>query len=116
MVKDMVEKAVMKWYDTNYNSKPLFAKVKPELTPDTSLSTGKYPWARETGDEIMADYFKRFNVDSSGFDFLIYWPYEKNLLPNFFSSASKKNKNVEPQPLTLYMLIESAKVGRWIFG
>ena len=26
MVKDMVEKTVMEWYDTNYNSKSPFAK------------------------------------------------------------------------------------------
>ena len=64
----------------------------------------------------MADYFKRFNVDSSGFDFLVYWSYENSLILNFFSSASKEDQYIEPQPLTLRMLIESAKAGRWIFG
>ncbi|WP_312455396.1 hypothetical protein [Pseudescherichia sp.] len=49
MIND-IENAVTEWYDTTYNSKPLFAKTKPALTPETSLSTGKYPWARETGD------------------------------------------------------------------
>ncbi|WP_307570318.1 DUF1493 family protein [Pantoea anthophila] len=38
------------------------------LSPETSLSTGKYSWARETGDDIMKDYFSRFNVDDSSFN------------------------------------------------
>nr|WP_320410307.1 hypothetical protein [Candidatus Hamiltonella defensa] len=58
MVKDTMESAVLEWYDKNYNSKPLFSKDKPGLTLETSLSTGKYPCARETGDEIMNDYLR----------------------------------------------------------
>ncbi|WP_320410209.1 hypothetical protein [Candidatus Williamhamiltonella defendens] len=58
MVKDTMENAVLECYDKNYNSKPLFSKDKPELTLETSLSTGKYPCARETGDEIMNDYLR----------------------------------------------------------
>ncbi|QCA05674.1 DUF1493 family protein [Pantoea vagans] len=116
MVKDTMESAVLEWYDNNYNSKPLFAKNKPELTLETSLSTGKYPWARETGDEIMNDYFERFSVDSSEFDFLAYWPYEKGFLPNFLRPKSQKLPDVEPKPLTIHMLVESAKAGRWLFS
>ncbi|KTS18720.1 hypothetical protein RSA31_18450 [Pantoea dispersa] len=110
-----IESAVIEWYETNYNSKPLFTKVKPVLTPETSLNTGKYPWARETGDEIIKDYFQRFDVDSSNFDFLSYWPYEKGILPNFLRPKSQKIQQVEPKPLTLRMLIESAEAGRWLF-
>lgn len=116
MVKDTTESAVLEWYDNNYNSKPLFSRERPELTLETSLSTGKYPWARETGDEIMKDYFERFNVDNSEFDFIAYWPYEKGLLPNFLRPKSHKVPNVEPKPLTLRMLIESAKAGRCLFS
>ncbi|WP_409522235.1 DUF1493 family protein, partial [Pseudescherichia sp.] len=114
MVND-IEKAVTEWYDATYNSKPLFAKNRPGLTPETSLSTGKYPWARETGDEIMKDYFQRFNVDSSRFNFLSYWPYEKGMLPNFLRPTSQRVPEVQPKPLTLQMLIESAKAGRWLY-
>lgn len=59
MVKDSIQDAVFVWYEKYYNVKPLFSKKKPQLTLDTSLSTGKYPWARETGDDILNDYFKR---------------------------------------------------------
>ena len=85
------------------------------MTLDTSLSTGKYPRARETGDEIMNDYFKRFNLKSSEFKFLLYWPYEKGLLPNFLRPLSHKGPEISPKPLTVRMLVESAKAGRWLF-
>lgn len=85
-----MENAVLEWYDNTYNCKPIFSKVKPELTLETSLSTGKYPWARETGDEIMSDYFKRFNVDDSKFDFIAYWPYEKGFCLIFCVLVPKK--------------------------
>lgn len=114
MVND-IENAVTEWYETTYNHKSLFAKTKPVLTLETSLSTGKYAWARETGDEIMKDYFQRFNVDSSRFHFLSYWPYEKGILPNFLRTASQQIPEVQPKPLTLQMLIESAKAGRWLY-
>ncbi|MHB2054107.1 DUF1493 family protein [Pantoea dispersa] len=114
MVSD-IETAVLKWYQENYNARPLFARTQPELSYETSLNTGQYPWARETGDEIMQDYFQRFDVDNSGFDFLIYWPYEKGLLPNFLRPKSQRILDQAPKPLTLLMLIESAKAGRWLY-
>ncbi|EXU75260.1 DUF1493 family protein [Erwinia mallotivora] len=115
MVEDDVEIAVMAWYDKTWNLKPLFARAKPVLTLDTSLSTGKYPWARETGDEIMNDYFSRFNVDKGAFNFLSYWPLEKGFVPNFLRPASLRVPEVEPEPLTMRMLIESSKAGRWLY-
>lgn len=61
-----IESTIFEWYQDYYNSKPLFASTHPELSYETSLNTGQYPWARETGDEIMQDYFQRFDVDNSG--------------------------------------------------
>lgn len=118
MVKDSHEIAVLDWYDRNYNIKPLFCRKKPQVTPETSLSTGDYPWARETGDEIMKDYFAHFNVDDSNFDFdfLKYWPYEKGFIPDFLLPRSQRVEYREPEPLTIGMLIDSAKAGRWLYG
>lgn len=101
MVKILIQDAVFVWYEKYYNVKPLLSKSKPQVTRDTSLSTGKYPWARETGDEIMNDFFKRFNVKSSEFEFLLYWPYEKGLLPNFLRPLSQKVPEISPKPLTV---------------
>lgn len=63
----------------------------------------------------MQDYFQRFNVDSGSFNFLTYWPNEKGLLPNFLRPKSQKVPDVEPKPLTISMLIASAKARKWLF-
>lgn len=115
MVKLLIQDAMFVWYEKYHNDKPFLSKSKPQVTLDTSLSTGKYPWARETGDEIMNDYFKRFNVKNSEFEFLLYWPYGKGLLPNFLRPLSQKVPEISPKPLTVRMLVESAKAGRWLF-
>lgn len=62
----------------------------------------------------MNDYFKRFNLKSSEFKFLLYWPYEKGLLPNFLRPLSHKGPEISPKPLTVSMLLESAKAGCWL--
>lgn len=105
---------VFDWYSERWNLPTLFTKRRP-LTLDTSLTTGQYPWARETGDDIMKDYFSRFAVDDSNFDFLKYWPYEKGLIPNFLRPRSMRVEEKEPEELTIMMLIESAKAGRWLY-
>ncbi|WP_017347445.1 DUF1493 family protein [Pantoea sp. A4] len=115
MVTEPLADELFAWYEENYNHKPLFHRKKPELSLETSLSTGDMPWARETGDEIMKDYFRRFQVDDSHFDFLIYWPYEKGLLPNFLRPKACKVPDVEAKPLTLRMLLASAEAGEWLF-
>ncbi|EHG7817763.1 DUF1493 family protein, partial [Salmonella enterica subsp. enterica serovar Enteritidis] len=52
------------------------------------------------------EYFKRWNVDSEGFDILNY------LNPEYFGS-----KEPDPRkPLTVGMLVESAKTGRWLYS
>ena len=112
---DKISYDVMQWYEEKYNLKPLFAKQKPRLTLETSLSTGKYPWARETGDEIMRDYFSRFQVDEGNFDFLKYWPHGTGFLPNRLRPKAWRVDVREPEPLTIAMLIESAKAGRWLY-
>ena len=105
---------VFDWYDEHWNLPTPFSKKRP-LTLDSSLSTGRYPWARETGDDIMKDYFSRFGVDDTNFDFIKYWPYEKGLIPNFLRPRSLRVEEKEPEELTITMLIESAKAGRWLY-
>lgn len=114
-LKGDIAASVISWYEDNYNLKPLFAKKKPVLTFETSLSTGDYPWARETGDDIMKDYFERFNVDDTDFEFFKYWPPSKGLIPNFLRPKDLKVESRRAEPLTISMLIESAKAGRWLY-
>ncbi|WP_428980753.1 DUF1493 family protein [Erwinia billingiae] len=107
-------KQVFDWYEKHWNLSTPFSKKRP-LTLDTSLSTGRYPWARETGDDIMKDYFSRFDADDTNFDFIKYWLYEKGLIPNFLRTRSMRFEEKEPEELTITMLIESAKAGRWLY-
>ncbi|KFK97548.1 MULTISPECIES: DUF1493 family protein [unclassified Serratia (in: enterobacteria)] len=105
---------VFEWYDSKWNLPTPFSKKRP-LTIDTSLSTGRHPWAREEGDLIMNEFFDKFSVKRAGFDFLKYWPYERGFIPNFLLPKSQRVYYIEPEPLTITMLIESAKAGRWLY-
>ncbi|AIR61366.1 DUF1493 family protein [Cedecea neteri] len=114
---DDVEQQVLNWYQEKWNVRvfPFFRKQRISL--DTSLSTGKYPWSCEDAEEILEDYFTHFNVNKEGFSFIKHWPNEEVFLPlNFLRSKEKKWKWIEPEPLTLRMLVESAKAGYWIYN
>lgn len=111
-----IEKQIMEWYDQNWNVRVFPFFKKPVLTMDTSLSTGKYPWVGEDAVKILDDYFHRFNVDRKNFLFARYWPNEEVFLPlNFLRSRKNKWRWIEPKPLTLKMLVESAKAGYWLY-
>ncbi|TKV11515.1 DUF1493 family protein [Citrobacter sp. wls619] len=103
---------VIAWYDETFNKPSLFFKKRWPVTLDTSLSTGDYVWASETGADIMDAYFAAFNVDCANFDFYKYWPIETFILYAIFTCSRDDD---EPQPLTLRMLAESAKAGKWLY-
>lgn len=113
-LRDEIEIKILDWYDSKWNFPTPFSKKRP-LSPETSLSTGKYPWARETGDDIMKDYFSRFDIDNSSFDLLKYWPVSKGSIPDFIRPRSLCVDEKSAEPLTIAMLIESAKAGRWLY-
>lgn len=119
MVDNMndIESKVVDWYQDNWN-KPVFPFFwkRPVLTPETSLSTGKHPWIADDAMDILDDYFSRFQVNRDNFNFNKYWPNENTFMPlNFLRPKNNKWRWTEPEPLTLNMLIESAKAGRWIY-
>lgn len=103
---------VIEWYSDRFNKPVLFSKKHIPVTLDTSLSTGRYVWASEAGAEIMGEYFQRFNVDPDGFTFEKYWPEETFIL---FALCTCGGDDDEPQPLTLRMLAESARAGKWLY-
>lgn len=115
-VPDNIEQQVLNWYQDNWNGRVFPFFKKPALTLETSLSTGKYPWSDEDATEILEAYFTKFQVDSKNFSFRKYWPNEEVFMPlNFLRSKKHKWKWVEPEPLTLKMLVESAKAGHWLY-
>ncbi|OTA15105.1 hypothetical protein Xvie_03049 [Xenorhabdus vietnamensis] len=115
MVINETEKWVFDWYQKKWNGTYFFSRKPWKLDLSTSLTTGSHPWAWETGEEIMNDYFETFQVDKEGFNILKYWPEEPGWIPNFLLPKSMRIPYIEPEPLTLKMLVESAKAGRWIY-
>jgi hypothetical protein len=103
---------VITWYSERFNKPALFTGKTWPATIDTSLSTGDYVWASETGSDIMNEYFKRFGVARGNFDFYKYWPEETFILYSLFTSGRDDD---EPAPLTLRMLAESARAGIWLY-
>jgi len=63
----------------------------------------------------MKDYFSRFHVDDCSFDFLKYWPVSKGFIPDFIRPRSFRVDEKSAETLTIAMLIESAKAGRWLY-
>ncbi|WP_202307270.1 DUF1493 family protein [Dryocola clanedunensis] len=113
---DNIEQQVMDWYNENWNGRVLPFFRKPVLTLETSLSTGKYPWADEDAIDIIDQYFSHFEVERRDFAFRKYWPNEETLIPlNCLRSKESKWTWKEPEPLTLKMLVESAKAGYWLY-
>lgn len=104
----MSDEDILEWYNVRWNK-----RGKRRVTMDTSLSTGRYPWATETAGEIIESYFVTFKVDRAGFDYFKYWPVESGLF--IFGLCTCGDDEVEPEPLTLKMLADSARAGKWLF-
>ncbi|EAN6356677.1 DUF1493 family protein [Salmonella enterica subsp. enterica serovar Kua] len=101
-----IEKEIIDFIDQEYNTKKYFlCGPKRTITLDTSIRDD-LKLVFEDSEELLQEYFKRWNVDSEGFDILNY------LNPEYFG-------NKEPDPrktLTVGMLVESAKAGRWLYS
>ncbi|WP_208951230.1 DUF1493 family protein [Rahnella sp. ChDrAdgB13] len=101
---------VIAWFNARWNK-----KGKWPVMIDTSLTTGRYVLVWETGEEIIESYVKTYKVDMATFNFLKYWPNEKPMLPQFLVPKPLRGDYPAPEPLTLRMLAESARAGRWLY-
>lgn len=101
-----IEKEIIDFIDQEYNTKKYFlCGPKRTITLDTSIRDD-LKLVFEDSEELLQEYFKRWNIDSEGFDILNY------LNPEYFGS-----KESDPRkPLTVGMLVESAKAGRWLYS
>ena len=81
------------------------------ISQETSLSNGKYQLAWEDAEDLLVEYFEKFNVEQRDFAFIKYWPNDETFcpLPLFWK------KYIEPKPLTVEMLMQSAVVGYWLY-
>lgn len=88
-------------YFLNYKEQNL----TPETDLDSDLNFDEYDI-----EDLMAEYFKEFKVDSSNFNVNVYYP-DVPISWNPF----KKTVPVQVPAFTIEMLIESAKAGRWLY-
>lgn len=109
------ENAVIEWYANSWNGRSFFSKKTWPVSLNTSLSTGDHVWIVESGEEIMNDYFLRFEVSPENFNLLKYWPVEPGWIPNILLPESMRINYSEPGALTLKMLAESAAAGYWLY-
>lgn len=101
-----VEKEIIDFIDQEYNTKKYFLfGPKRTITPDTSIRDD-LKLVFEDSEELLQEYFKRWNVDPEKFEIL-----------NYLNPEYPGSKEPDPhKPLTVGMLVESAKAGRWLYN
>lgn len=79
--------------------------LKPESDLDTDLGMDELE-----AEDLMKEFFARFNVDPGNFNIKTYFPD----IPVSFN-LFKKTEPVPVPDFTVGMLIESAKAGKWMY-
>ncbi len=113
---ESIDNRLLTWYHDHWHQSVLPFSSRPAPTPETSLSTGEFAWAWEDAEGILIEYFDTFSVDKRNFSFTRYWPNEQPFSPlNILGIKDNSAEKIAPLPLTLSMLIESAKTGYWLY-
>jgi hypothetical protein len=99
------EQEIIDFIDEGYNTKKYFLfGPKKVITLDMNIRDD-LKLVYEDNEELMDEYFKRWNVDRLNFEVL-----------NYFNPEYLGSKEPDPhKPLTLMMLVESAKAGKWLY-
>ena len=88
----------------------------PDLGINDSLTSGRSMTVFEDVFTMMGRFSARFGVDCSGINWFKYYPRVGiPFLPNFLLPERLKTDHAFPAPLTVKMLAESAKAGRWLY-
>ncbi|MEE4481621.1 DUF1493 family protein [Serratia ficaria] len=98
MVDNSIEQAVFDLVE-EYNGFSLFTFKRFKLEVDTDLKTD-FRMDPDDAYELLERYTEQFNINPKDIYFDKYFP------------VNKKNPR---SPLTIGMLIESAKAGRWLY-
>lgn len=85
------------WY------KPGFKQITKEWTLQDD-----FKFLPEDAHDFLLDVFEHFNIEYSGFDGINYFEYE-------YPFWQKKPSIKELKPLTVGMIIESARAGVWLY-
>ena len=77
-----------------------------QVTKEWSL-LDDFDFLPEDAQDFLADVFEHFGIECSNFDGRKYLEYE-------YPFWQKKPPEIELRPLTVEMIIESAKAGKWL--
>jgi len=99
------EQEIIDFIDEEYNTKKYFVfGPKKQITLDMSIRDD-LKLVYEDNVELMEAFFDRWNVDRSGYQVL-----------NYFNPEYLGSKEEDPHEiLTLRMLAESARAGKWLY-
>jgi len=101
-----IEKEIIDFIDGEYNPRKYFLfGPKRIITLNTSIRDDLH-LLFEDGEELLQTYFRHWNVDENGFEILDYFN------PGYFGG----NVPDPHKPLTVGMLVESARAGRWLYS
>ncbi len=93
------------------------AEVPPPGTNNISIDTDLRADLRmlwEDAEAMLAKFFATFKVEHGDFDFGRYFPNEGGLLFNLAASlAGKRRPRLQPEKLTVGMLVRAAEAGIW---
>lgn len=78
-----------------------------QITKEWTLQDD-FKFLPEDAHDFLLDVFEHFNIEYSGFDGTNYFEYE-------YPFWQKKPPAKELKPLTVEMIIESAKAGVWLY-
>ncbi|MBW7983431.1 DUF1493 family protein [Enterobacillus tribolii] len=111
MVENSIEAEVIALV-LKYYGAPLFGGSYPTITLDTDLDTDLGLEAEDT-EELLAELFTKYAIDDDAFDLETYYPAPSwRDMINY--TLKRKAPSIVPD-LTIRMLVESAKAGRWLY-
>ncbi|UNK27129.1 DUF1493 family protein [Serratia plymuthica] len=96
----------------------LFGTQKPPFTIDENfpINVGEYPIDSEDADELLVAFAEKFHVDFKSMEWNDYFPRVGiPFIPNCLLPKYLQTDHNNPKPLTIAMLIDSAKAGRWLY-
>lgn len=111
MVAEALEERVIALVRKHYGA--VIIGRQPVITPDSDIDTDiGMEWS--DAEELMEEFFEEFSVDKAGFDIKTYYPDLP--ISTLFKNLFRREKDLPEAPaFTVNMLIESAKVGRWLY-
>lgn len=98
-----------------YNGISILTFKRYKITLDTDLNIA-FKMAPEDASELIEQYFDNFSVAPENFNLMTYFPIVGSFLtPSFLLPKKLRPIGTQAKPLTVRMLVESAKAGRWLY-